>query len=376
MNYPAGLWAAVASFVAVVLLGASLLGPPPTKPLAALRDRRGVIRAFAIALATFSVGFMAYVANETFFAMWPWYLAIWAVVMAISWGWWLWWQLPKREADRLRLTIRDAKARVDIEDNFRKTIGQLLGGAAVLIGTGFAYLQFTQQQRASHDLLISNQVAKGFELLGNKDNKLQQRLGGIYALEGVMNASKEYHQPVLEALCAFIRDETKTTTGEGPPTADVQAALTVIGRRDVSGETVLLHLDLTDSHIPKADLLKAKLNNAKLGGADLRGANLIFALLNQADLAKAKLSQANLGGARLNLAGLVEADLHNASLSGADLNHANLSNADLSGADLDHADLSGVFGLTQEHLNQACGSRVKGLDQRDPSLTIKPCFGQ
>jgi uncharacterized protein YjbI with pentapeptide repeats len=376
MNYPSGIWAAAASFVAVVLMGVLLLGPPPTKPLAALRGKRGVICAFAITGVGFSVGFRAYVATQTFFAIWPWYLAIWAVVMAICWGWWLWWQLPKREADRLRYTIRDAKARIDIEDNFRKTIGQLLGGAAVLIGAGVAYLQFTQQQRASHDLLISNQIAKGFELLGNKDNKLQQRLGGIYSLEGVMNASTEYYRPVLEALCAFIRDETKAATGDGPPAADVQAALTVIGRRDGSGETELLQLDLTGSHIPKADLNGAKLNKAKLGGADLREAELIFAFLNEADLTQAKLSRANLGGAQMYLASLVGADLRNASLTLADVNHANLSNADLSNADLSDADLSGVFGLTQEQLKQTCGSHVKGLDQLDPPLRTKPCIGQ
>jgi hypothetical protein len=100
---------------------------------------------------------------------------------------------------RLRFAIRDAKARADVEDNSRKTIGQLLGGAAVLIGACFAYVQFHQQQQAAHDVLISNQVAKGFELLGHKDkDEVRLRLGGIYALEGVMNASDQYHQPVLE----------------------------------------------------------------------------------------------------------------------------------------------------------------------------------
>src|SRR4051812_47962856 len=129
------------------------------------------------------------------------------------------------------MTIRDAKARADVEDNFRKTIGQLLGGAAVLLGAGFAYLQFQQQQQAAHDLLISNQVAKGFELLGNKEKDIMLRLGGIYALEGVMNTSKEYYGPVLEALCAFVRDDTKAEKGEGTIGNDIRAALTVIGRR-------------------------------------------------------------------------------------------------------------------------------------------------
>ena len=49
-------------------------------------------------------------------------------------AWWLWWRLPQRQADRLRLTIRDPKARADVEDNLRKRISQLLGGAVVLIG--------------------------------------------------------------------------------------------------------------------------------------------------------------------------------------------------------------------------------------------------
>jgi hypothetical protein len=119
--------------------------------------------------------------------------------------------------DSLRLQIRDPKARADVEDNFRKTVGQVLGGAAVLIaaglGAGFAYLQFSQQQQASHELLISNQVAKGFEQLGS--DKEVVRLGGIYALEGVMNTSEQYHQPVLEALSAFVRDNTRNEKGDG-----------------------------------------------------------------------------------------------------------------------------------------------------------------
>ena len=56
--------------------------------------------------------------------------------------------------------------------------------------------------------MISNQVSKGFEQLGNKD-AVVVRLGGIYALEGVMNNSDQYHQAVLEALSAFVRDGTK-----------------------------------------------------------------------------------------------------------------------------------------------------------------------
>lgn len=141
-----------------------------------------------------------------------------AAVVVLCLALMLWWWVPRRAANRLRFVIRDPKARVDVEDNFRKTIGQLLGGAAVLIAAGLAYVQFTQQQRTLHqqftqqqqaarDLLVSNQVSRGFEQLGS--DKIVVRLGGIYALEGVMNISQQYYQPVLDLLCAFVRDRTR-----------------------------------------------------------------------------------------------------------------------------------------------------------------------
>ena len=78
----------------------------------------------------------------------------------------------------------------------------------MLIGVAMAYLQFSEQQQtsqrqfseqqeASRNLFISSQVAKGFEQLGN-EKAVVVRIGGIYALEGVMNSSEQYHQPILE----------------------------------------------------------------------------------------------------------------------------------------------------------------------------------
>jgi uncharacterized protein YjbI with pentapeptide repeats len=318
-----------------------------------------------IALASVLVIFAAFAAGMGLYAAvlalwplvlvwWPWLLAGAVAVVALG-AWWLWWRLPKWQVDRLRLTIRDPKARADVEDNFRKTVGQLLGGAAVLIGAAFAYLQFTQQQQSSRDLLISNQVAKGFELLGNKDNQIQQRLGGIYALEGVMNTSKQYHQPVLEALCAFVRESAKT---EGPPTDDIQAALTVIGRRKSGFEELPLNLEAA---IPKAYLV-----NANLSGAFLDDAILNDAILVNADLSGADLSNAKLNSAKLQIAKLNGANLSGTDLSGADLTIADLSDANLSGADL------GGAKITQAQLDKACGTDVK----LDPGLTIKPCQPQ
>jgi hypothetical protein len=82
--------------------------------------------------------------------------------------------------------------------------------------------------QAAHDLLISNQVSKGFDKLAS--NNLTMRLGDIYALEGVMNTSDQYHPPVLEALCAFLRESTKGKVDDRPA-PDIEAAFTVKGEQ-------------------------------------------------------------------------------------------------------------------------------------------------
>jgi uncharacterized protein YjbI with pentapeptide repeats len=328
--------------------------------------------------------------------LWPWLLVGVLGLIGIVGGWWLWWRLPKRQADRLRLTIRDAKARADVEDSFRKTIGQLLGGSAVLLGAGFAYLQFQQQQRtaeqqqrSARDLLISNQVSKGFEQLGS--DKLAHRLGGIYALEGVMNTSEQYHRPVLEALCAFVREGARAER-DGPPATDIQAALTVIGRRatewpgspDLRGAHIphadliganlssadLADANLSEAQLEKANLISARLTDANLSKATLWKANLFKANLFKANLSDASLHQASLSGALLNGANLSRANLWSTNLSGALLNGANLSRAYLNGANLSRAYLNRALNLTQPQLDDACGSTDTKLPE---GLTLKPC---
>jgi uncharacterized protein YjbI with pentapeptide repeats len=302
-------------------------------------------------------------------------LAVLAVLLGRA-VWWLWWQLPKREVAGLALKIRDARARADVEDNYRKTIGQALGSVVVLLGTGVAllgagvaYLQFSQQQRAAHDLLISNQVSKGFEQLGSE--KVVVRLGGIYALEGVMNNSDQYHQAVLEALCAFVREGAKLPTVpptpgspiQGPPT-DIQAALTVIGRRS-NGRGIV---DLTKANISGAVLDHADLVDADLESTNLAGTFLFATVLSGSVLNHADLTGANLQSADLFSVALFNSTLTDAVLTGANLTDANLTDAILTGADLTKADLTGAE-IDQKQLDVACGSDAK----LPTGLTLKPC---
>src|SRR6266699_409763 len=285
-----------------------------------------------------------------------------AVVVSVIAALAFWWWWPRWQINLLALEIRDPKARADVEDKFRKTVGQLLGGAGVLFGAWLAFLQFPQQQQtmqsqidqqqqaaqkqqqqAARDLLISNQVSKGFEQLAS--DKMAIRLGGIYALEGVMNASErpeQYRGPVLEMLCAFVREYTIGKTVFEKPAIDIQAALTVIGRRKGQELPDLAKANIPGANLSGANLSGADLDSAHLNSAYLSGANLSGANLLGADLTGAYLSGANLSGA--NLSGV---NLRGADLSGANLRSANLRGANLSVAYLIRADLTGAKNLIQ-----------------------------
>jgi uncharacterized protein YjbI with pentapeptide repeats len=289
-------------------------------------------------------------------------IALAAVVCALA----TWWWLPKWQVARFRPEISDPKDRADVEDNFRKSIGQLIGGAAVILGAGLAYYQTQQtllaqyqqsektlqaQEEQSKRTVSSQQVSKGFELLSEKDSSPVKRLSAIYLLESVMKTADHYNASVLDALSAFVRVSTANNTDQGPPATDVQAALTVISRHPTRSAKVVLagaHIPqafLSDANLIGADLIGIKLNDAQLSGINLSGASLVNASLNAAKLFGANLSytnmnDANLSGAELISANLTGATLINATLSNANLNGANLSGAKLNNANLDNADLS------------------------------------
>jgi hypothetical protein len=228
---------------------------------------------------------------------------------------------------------------------------------------------FAEQGRDRYTMAI--------EQLGS--DKLDVRLGGIYNLEFAARDPARDHPTVMEVLAAFVREHSHkqwplTESGThvpGPePRPDVQAALTVIGRRDNSRDREPINLagadlvraDLTDALLTDALLTRALLDDATLSdayltraylrGATLRGAHLDGAHLDGADLMGADLNGAILYRADLMSARLRDADLTGAILARAILTDAILVGADLTGAHLDGAILTGA-NLVRAHLNGA-----------------------
>ncbi len=237
----------------------------------------------------------------------------------------------------LRQTARDAAR------------GRLLTLGAGLLAAGA--LVFTARSFAlSREGQVTDRYTKAITQLG--DEKLDVRIGGIYALERVARDSPRDHPTVMEVLTAFIREHSREQepppqigdAASAPPIrADVQAALTVIGRRDAQRDVQdieLIGANLRGANLRRANLRRAILGPANLtaalaiGGADLTGADLTAANLRGAILGGAILGGADLTGADLTGADLTAADLTRANLTGADLTGANLSPANLTGADL------------------------------------------
>ena len=214
--------------------------------------------------------------------------------------------------------------------------GRVLTLGAGLLATG-AVLFTARKFVLSRDGQVTDRYAKAIEQLGSE--KLDVRIGGICALERIARDSPADHPAVMEMLAAFIRERSR---GQWPPPdpggrarerslrPDVQAALTVVGRR------------LTERDIEPVDLARADLTGANLGGARLTGANLGGSYLTGAELTEAGLAHAVLARADLRAAKLVRADLTGANLGGARLTGANLTGANLTGADLADADLAGA----------------------------------
>jgi uncharacterized protein YjbI with pentapeptide repeats len=234
--------------------------------------------------------------------------------------------------------------------------GRLLTLAAGLFAAGalvFTALNFSLSREGQ----VTDRYTKAIEQLGS--DKLDVRIGGIYALERIAWDSAKDHPTVMEVLTAFIREHSREqwpssdTGDEGQERLtrpDVQAAVTVVGRRDA--ERDILPIDLGGANLTHADLAGANLTRARIGGpspvanlisanfarANLARANLARANLFFTDLTGARLGDADLTGARLTRAHLARADLTGADLTGAHLGDADLTDADLTGADLTGAD--------------------------------------
>ncbi|MEM7544739.1 MAG: pentapeptide repeat-containing protein [Pseudomonadota bacterium] len=281
------------------------------------------------------------------------------------------------------------------------TIGGLVGAPLALIRVVVAERQTRAaeaQRETAEQGLITDRFTKAVEQLGaekvvyvdgkaNTEPNLEVRLGALYALERIAEDSERDHIPIMETLCAYIRENSKAREPadfpepewEGledysdeaareahlkrrrkrfgtfffeskawlwvqhlpVPRADIQAAMRIIGRRSslrlAFEKRKKYRLDLRAANLQRCDLYPLKLGPALLNDARLEGAQLARVQMDGASLTGAKMQGANLYGTMMG-----RVDLEGSEMEGANLHMAQMEGADLRGAMIGGADFSKV----------------------------------
>jgi hypothetical protein len=244
------------------------------------------------------------------------------------------------------------KERADALTATRQILLAAAAGLAALAGLAYTARNYHLSRRGQ----LTDRFGKAITQLAA--DKLTERLGGIYALENLMVESERDHDTVVEVLAAFIRERTADPThdheGELPDyrslATDVQAALTVLGRRPIRRERNVVDLrsadlcgaDLSGLRLDGVDLWRAKLQHTVAHGVRLAAANLSWAQMQDSRFGSADLTDAFLFGANLQKVTFNRAQLIRAELTRSTLRDGSLRNADLQGANLSAVNLSGV----------------------------------
>lgn len=264
-----------------------------------------------------------------------------------------------------------AAERLDAESAIRSSLLQLLGGVFLLVGLVFT----ARSVRLTREGHITDRYASAIEQLGHESTDV--RLGGIFALERIARDSDADRETVVEVLTAYVR--THTTSAPRVPKdtridVDVQAALTVLGRRP-KAEAESHMLDLTHCGLVGARLSgnfdRANFGYSLLNDAILTGGSFVGAAFTCAKAKTVGFNHANARGAHFVRASFVNSWFINSDLTGADFYGCDLTQTDMglrypeSGAPadasrLDGADLTDAT-LTEAHLGGLDLRTVRGL---------------
>ncbi|MFD3474005.1 pentapeptide repeat-containing protein [Streptomyces sp. NPDC058695] len=249
----------------------------------------------------------------------------------------------------------------------------VLTALATLAVTSFTWVSITQvrdDQSITREGQITDRFNAAVANVGSKS--LDVRLGGIYALQRIMQDSERDQPTVINILSAYVRAHASRSksTQEAPP-SDVAAALSVLAFRN-EGHDGSARVNLRSTYLRGATLFNLTLDHKDEAQIFLHGGNFEGADLDEADLTKARLpgtnlNRASLSGTELGYASMPGVKLRGASMSGtvlkgADLNHADLTNAYLRNADLTGANLTGA-NLTGADLTGAIltGAKVEDV---------------
>ena len=270
------------------------------------------------------------------------------------------------------------KERITLEDKARGTLIQVIGGLFFFVT---AYLTWKNSEISHKQLIVTQEklesdketadrnlkladskqiterFSKAVEQLGN-EGSITVRLGGIYSLERIARNSQEDHWTIMEILTAFVRENSNINREpDSKILQDIQAALTVIGRRNTENDPKNVRINLSRANLNGAKFSEAKLDKANFSSANLtkdrfyevsltqaifHDSNLTEARFDESNLTEAGFSRANLTKAIFSEANLTKAYFFNVNFTGANFFGVNLIEAKLNHADIENADFTGL----------------------------------
>ena len=185
------------------------------------------------------------------------------VSITISAVWGLW-EGPKLVVENIdNSALLNEKERLELENATRNslarafgTVSQSVGGIVLIIGIYFTW----RNAIATEDKQVTERFTKAIEQLSGDATIC---IGGIYALERIANDSERDHWIVMEVLSSFVRNRSSLENNRGNQkviSAEVQAALDVIKRRDVSKDPVKATVDLSSTYLKGANFRGQKYN--------------------------------------------------------------------------------------------------------------------
>ena len=209
------------------------------------------------------------------------------------------------------------------------------------------------------------------------------RLGAIYALEKLAHDYEPLHWPIMEILCSYVRknggprkppsDKIRAfweCGAELKPYADVQAALTVIGRRSEKrreleqknqhnrSASFAFRLDLRECHLAGVNLSELHLERADFSGSCLEGA-----ILANTHFEGAFFSDTHFEGTFFFDTYVDGAVFRDTYLQGARFIRTDFAHAICLGMHLEGADLFYAHDVTREMLENSYGDETTKLPE-------------
>lgn len=273
-----------------------------------------------------------------------------------AFGWGQIWRFQSQIAD-IKPEKDKPYDRIRIENEFRISLAQSVGGAFVLLGFVVGYLNLRTLQNGQ----ITDRFTKAVDQLGNEDFSI--RLGGLYSLGRISQESQRDRLGVMEILCAYARAHS----GKPDYREDIQALMRVIGgpQKGYSGALSLAGVDLGNLDLNRCNFDRVSFVGARFSGSDLSDSVFSNANLSERNFDNADFSRSVLDNAIMRNGSFLNTKLFDTRLRRVDLSGARLVGASFWKADLTDSNFSGAT-LVGSYLLQA---RLPRVNFRGANLT-------